>query len=113
VAAKKKNRKGKGEKKSRMASPLRGNGVLDSLLSPPAGDVANVGGVLARFERAFKNDPTSLQNLDKWDDWLFHLYTSGDSDDANVQRAGRLGEEIHDYRENSCADEWVNDDCPF
>jgi hypothetical protein len=110
VADKQKKITGKEEKKSRMASPLRGDGDNASLV-PPAGEVKNVGGLLARFERAFKENPNNIANLDAWEDWLYDVYASGDRGDPNVERAARLGQDIYDHV--AAAGEFDNSECPF
>ena len=75
----------------------------------------NVGGLLAKFERAFKENPNNIPNLDEWDDWLYRIYATGDRGDPNVERAARLGQAIYDL-ENSDdlpAGEFDNSECPF
>jgi hypothetical protein len=50
-----------------------------------------------RLERALVSDPSTIENLNAWEEWLLDYSVDDDKDDANVQRAGRLGENIHHY----------------
>jgi hypothetical protein len=101
---KKKKIKAKEEKETRMASPLRGDAISPAPL-PPArevnGDeVRNFGGMLARFERAFRRDPSSIPDLVEWMYLLQHAARNdGDGmDDRNAQRARRLLiDDVYDY----------------
>lgn len=95
VAGKQKQIKGKQKRKPRKASPQRGDD--DSSLSLPTGEVRNVGGLLARFERWFSTNPNSIPNLRGWQDWLEQLHDQGDMNDPNAQRAGRLAGDVHDH----------------
>ena len=61
----------------------------------------NVGGLLARFERKFKQDPNSIPDLEGWQNWLKQLHENGDLDDPNVQRAGRLADDIDYYLDDA------------
>jgi hypothetical protein len=88
-----------------MASAHSADGENASLF-PPAGEVTNVGGMLAMFERAFKKDPNDIPDLDGWDDWLFDV-ASGERGDPNVERAARLVQAIHDYQEESTEREYM------
>lgn len=72
--------------------------VAASLLGP-AGEVKNVGGVLARFERTFERDPSSIPDLSGWLSWLEDeaLYVESDMSDRNAQRARRLAHDVRYY----------------
>jgi hypothetical protein len=84
------------QKKSRMASPRRGDDTVASLVLP-AGKVKNVGGLLARFERAFKKNPNDIPNLNGWEGYLFDLFIRGPRGDPNAERAIRLAGDVHQY----------------
>jgi hypothetical protein len=98
LADKHKNRTAKEKQESRMASPQGGDGVT-ALLRLPAGEVKNLGGLLARFERAFTNDPEGIQDLDEWYDWLYQV-ASGERGNPNVERAIRLFQDVFDFQES-------------
>jgi Helix-turn-helix domain len=83
------------------ASPLRGDAESDASLVPPAGEVNNVGGMLARFERKFKQNPNSIPDLEEWQNWLKQLHEEGDFDDPNAQRAGRLADDVDYYLDDA------------
>ena len=92
------------EKKKRntlKASPLRGDAECDASRALPAGEVNNVGGLLARFERKFKQDPNSIPDLEEWQNWLEQLHEEGDFDDPNAQRARRLADDIDYYLDDA------------
>lgn len=95
TAAKQEKIKVKEEKKKR-TSPHSGDGASASLY-PPAGEVGNLGDELARFERAFKRDPSKLHDLHSWHSWLEDqgVQVAFDLSDRNAQRAKRLAEEVY------------------
>ena len=93
------------------ASPRSGDAESEASLVLPAGEVKNVGGLLAMLERAFQNDPNKIANLDAWDGWLLDISASGDRGDPNVERAARLVQDIYHHLE--AAGEFDNSDCPF
>jgi hypothetical protein len=96
MSANKEQRDKEQEKRNTLKASPRGDGACAPLILP-TGEVKNVGGLLAMFERAFKRDPNSIPNLDKWHSWLFELHTNGDRDDPNVQRAVRLEQDVYEY----------------
>jgi hypothetical protein len=116
VAGKQKKIIGKEKRNSLKASPLRGDGDSASLF-PPAGEVENVGGLLARFDRAFKRDPSSIPDLEGWRFWLEELRGYDYTDDPNAQRAARLAEDVYSYLDESTdapsVGEFDNSECPF
>ena len=75
--------------------------VDDASLVPPADEVKNVGGLLARFERKFKQNPNGIPDLEEWQNWLKELHAEGDFDDPNAQRAGRLADDIDYYLDDA------------
>ena len=85
------------------AGRMNGEGARGAALHPPTGEVKNIGGVLASFERAFKQDPGSIPDLTGW---LYRLEDEAriESDhlrpgpsDRNAQRAYRLMEDVYGY----------------
>jgi hypothetical protein len=100
------------EKKKRnpiKASPQGSDGKRPSL-HPPTDEVANVGGVLAQFERAFKRDPGRISNLEGWRSWLedegedaeLHYQDPTTPEGNNAQRAKRLADEVSSHLD----DDW-------